>query len=141
MKPQVNDSERGSISIWLIASAFVMIVIVGIAVDLTGHAHAQQAARAAAAQAARAGGQQINEPAGVRGDPVTANPEAAVAAAQNHLAQAGVVGSARVEGTRIVVTAQTTYNTKFLSIIGIGSLSATGTADSRIVRVVDGSER
>ena len=37
--------ERGSISLWMVTSSFVMMVLVGLAVDLGGQVHAQQRAR------------------------------------------------------------------------------------------------
>jgi len=52
-------NERGSISIWMAASSFIMIVLVGLAVDLGGKVHTQQQARNVAAQAARTGAQEV----------------------------------------------------------------------------------
>jgi len=39
------------------------------------------------------------------------------------------------------VTVADTYETKFLSIIGLQSMRVTGTAETRVVRVVGGVER
>jgi hypothetical protein len=44
-------------------------------------------------------------------------------------------------GTTITVTVVDTYETKFLSIIGLGSMRVTGSAETRVVRVVGGVER
>lgn len=135
--------ERGSITMWFALSAFVMVVLVGLAVDLSGQVHAQQHARNVAAQAARVGGQEINAPAGVRGTAANANTALAVNAAQAHLSAAGLNGMVSVEGggTRLVVTTSDVYNTKFLGIIGIGSMPVNGSAEARIVRAVQGSEQ
>jgi hypothetical protein len=63
----------------------------------------------------------------------------AVAAAQTYLNASDVTGTASiVNGNTIRVTTSSTYNTKFLSIIGLGSMRVTGQAEARIVRVVGG---
>lgn len=135
--------DRGSITMWFALSSFVMVILVGLAVDLSGQVHAQQQARNVAAQAARAGGQQISAPGGVRGTAANANTALAVNAAQAHLASAGLTGTVSVQGggTRLVVTTTDVYSTKFLGIIGIGSMPVNGSAEARIVRAVQGSEQ
>lgn len=137
-----RDRERGSVTIWMVTGTFVMIVLVGVAVDLTGQVRAQQQTHAIAQQAARTGGQQIETAGGVRGTGAQTNLALAVNSAQAHLSNSGVSGVVTVEGgARVTVIANDTYQTKFLSIIGIGSLPVTGSAEARIVRAVDGSEQ
>jgi len=133
--------DRGSVTIWLALASFVMVVLVGVAVDLSGQVYAQQHARDIAAQAARTAGQQIDAAQGVRGVSAKTNTEQAIAAAKSYIAAAGLSGDASVTGTTITVTVADTYETKFLSIIGLQSLRVTGTAQTRVVRVVDGVER
>ena len=126
----VSRRDRGSVTIWLALSSFVMIVLVGVAVDLSGQVYAQQHAHDIAAQ-------------GVRGIGAQTNPTQAIAAAKAYIASAGMSGDATVTGggTTITVTVADTYETKFLSIIGLSSLRVTGTAETRVVRVVGGVER
>src|SRR3546814_18723211 len=50
--------QRGSVTVWLALSSFVMIFLVGLAVDLGGQVHAHERAHDVAAQAARAGGEE-----------------------------------------------------------------------------------
>lgn len=134
------DRERGSVSVWLATAAVVMVILVGVVVDLAGQVYAQQHARNVANQAARVAGQQINAPVAIRGQGVQANAPLAVAAAQTYLNSSDVSGSAAiVNGTTIVVDTSSTYNTKFLSIIGLGSMRVTGHAEARITRVVGGT--
>lgn len=141
--PVASEHERGSITMWFALSAFVMIVLVGLAVDLSGQVHAQQHARNVAAQAARVGGQEINAPGGVRGTGAHADTALAVNAAQAYLNAAGLSGMVSVEGggTRLVVTTSDVYSTKFLGVIGIGSMPVTGSAEARVVRAVQGGEQ
>lgn len=133
--------DRGSITLWFVLSCFAMIIIVGLAFDLGGQVHAEQRAQAVAAQAARAGGQQINAPQAIRGLGVETSPGRSAAAARAYLRSAGVSGSVSVRGTTLVVTTSDSYQTKFLSIIGLGTLTGHGKAEARIVRVLNGNER
>jgi Flp pilus assembly protein TadG len=134
--------ERGSVSIWIATCAMVMIILVGLAVDLGGQVYAQQHARDVAGQAARAGGQQLQVPAAVRGYAARADPARAAAAARAYLAGSNVTGSVAIRGgDTVVVHTTATYQTKFLGIIGIDSLPATGTGTARIARVVEGVRR
>jgi Flp pilus assembly protein TadG len=134
--------ERGSVSIWIATCALAMIILVGLALDLGGQVYAQQHARDVAGQAARAGGQQLQVPAAVRGHAAHADPARAAAAAKAYLAASDVRGSVTIRGGNTVVVHTTaTYETKFLGIIGIDSLAATGTGTARIARVVEGVGR
>ena len=135
--------DKGSVTIWLALASFVMIVLVGVAVDLSGQVYAQQRARDIAAQAARTAGQQIDASLGVRGIGAQTNTAQAIAAAKSYIAAAGMEGDASITGggTTITVRVVDTYETKFLSIIGLTRLRVTGSAETRVVRVVGGVER
>ena len=135
MHCRLSRRDRGSVTIWLALSSFVMIVLVGVAVDLS--------ARDIAAQAARTAGQQIDAAQGVRGIAAQTNTTQAIAAAKAYIVAAGLSGEATVTGggATITVTVADTYETKFLSIIGLQSMRVTGTAETRVVRVVGGVER
>ena len=147
MKPQqrparTSHREQGSISVMAILIAATVVVMMGLAVDVSGHVHAMHEARSVAREAARTGGQHVNVPTAVRGEGVVANPGEAAAAANTYLAAAGTAGSATVTGpTTIRVSVTSTYPTRFLSVIGISTLTSTGQADARITRVVDGVEQ
>ena len=120
-----------------------MIILAGLAVDLGGQVYAKQRAQDIAAQAARAGGQQLDPAAAVRGQGVTLDPAKAVAAINAYLAGSPEVsGTATVSGPdTITVTTASTYQTSFLSIIGINSLQVSGHAQAHITRVVEGVAR
>lgn len=137
-----HDRERGSVTVWLALTSFVMVVLVGLAVDLTGQVHAQQRTRDIAAQAARTGGEQVDAASAVRGIAATVNSARAVSAARAYLSASGIEGSVSIaNGTTLVVSTSDTYQPKFLSIIGLGSMRVTGSAEARLVRVVQGTER
>ena len=69
------DSERGSVSLWAVLVAFCLTVIVGIAVDFSGQAVAEQRARSIAFEAARTGGQQVNLDQVIRGGQTRTDPD------------------------------------------------------------------
>lgn len=137
-----SNRERGSISIFMATSAVVMIVLVGLAVDLGGQVQATQRARDVAAQAARVGGQQLDEAPAVRGDVAQLDPARSAAAAQDFLAASDVTGTVSVIGaTTVVVETAGTYDTKFLSIIGLDNIPVSGSAQARVTRSLDGVEQ
>ena len=137
-----DDPERGSVTIWMITTALTMVLLVGLAVDLGGQVLAKQHAQVVAFEAARAGGQQLQGAPAVLGQAVVVDPAGAVAAASAYLAGTPeVTGAASVVGTRVVVDTATTYQTQFLSIIGIQELTVTGHAEALTVRAVDGVVR
>jgi len=137
-----DDPERGSVTLWMITTALTMVLLVGLAVDLGGQVLAKQHAQVVAFEAARAGGQQIQGAAAVLGQAAAVDPVRAVAAASTYIAGTPeVTGTASVVGTRVVVDTTTTYQTRFLSIIGIQELTVTGHAEAQTVRAVEGVVR
>ena len=134
--------ERGSITIWLAVSSFVMMILVGLAVDLSGQVHAKQRAHNIAAEAARTGGEQVQAAPAIQGQYVAIEAVAARNAAEDYLAAAGVTGTVTVIGGDTITVAVTdTYTPKFLSVIGIGDLTVTSRASARLVRSIGGSEQ
>ncbi len=113
------------------------ILCVGLGVDLSGHAAAEQEARAVAQEAARAGGQYLLVVDGrARPDIVRAE-----RAAADYVAATALTGlaSARTDG-RITVDVTGLYPTRFLSMIGINTLPLSATGTARIVSVIAGNE-
>lgn len=136
------DPEQGSISVMAILIAATVLIMMGVAVDVSGHVHAMQEARSVAREAARAGGQEVNVPAAIRGHGAKTNPGEAAVAAQAYLDATGTPGSVTVTGPNTIrVDVNSTYQTRFLSVIGIGSMSSTGQAEARVARVVNGVEQ
>lgn len=134
--------ERGSISIWMVTASFVMMVLVGLAVDLGGQVHAKQRAHNIAAEAARTGGEQVEAAPAIEGRYVSVDTAAARTAAEHYLAAAGVTGTVTVTGgDTINIDVSDTYTPKFLSFIGMGDLTVTSHASARIVRSLGGTEQ
>ena len=130
--------ERGSISVWMIASAVALIGIAGIGTDLSGQVHTKQHAQDVAAQAARVGAEQVSDDV-VTGHTATIDFAAARYAAQQYLQAAGLDGSVSVlNGTTIEVTTAETYDTTFLGLLGISHLKVTGHASAQLIRTQGG---
>lgn len=134
--------ERGSISLWMVTSSFVMMVLVGLAVDLGGQVHAQQRARDLAAQAARTGGQQVQAAPAIEGRDLNVDASAARSAAEAYLSAAGIDGTVSISGgDTITVDVTDSYEPRFLGLLGIDHLDVTGTATARLVRSLGGTEQ
>ncbi|MBC7632163.1 Tad domain-containing protein [Aeromicrobium sp.] len=134
--------ELGSISLWLVTSSFVMMMLVGLAVDLGGQVHAQQRAHDVAAQAARTGGQQVQAAPAIEGRYLALDTAASRRTAEGYLAEANVTGSVTITGgDTITVEVTDTYTPTFLSFIGIGDLTVTGEASARLIRSLGGTEQ
>lgn len=137
-----SRDERGSISIWMVTSSFVMMVLVGLAVDLGGQVHTQQRARDLAAQAARTGGQEVQAAPAIEGRYLNVDASAARSAAEDYLSAAGIDGTVSISGgDTIIVDVTDTYEPRFLGLLGIDHLAVTGTATARLVRSLGGSEQ
>lgn len=135
-------NERGSISIWIVTSSFVMMMLVGLTVDLGGQVHAKQRAHDIAAQAARAGGQQVQAAPAIEGNFLAIDTAAARRAAEEYLAAAHVSGTVTITGgDTITVDVTDVYRPKFLSLLGIGDLTVTGEASARLIRTLGGTEQ
>ena len=138
---QHAGGERGAVTMWAVLIAFCMIIIVGIAVDFSGQAVAEQKARSVAFEAARAGGQQVNLDQLVRDGQAQTDPQQAAAAASAYLTQAGVTGSVTINAGTVTVNVVDTYQCAFLSVIGVNSLPVSGSASADTLRVLEGVER
>lgn len=132
--------DRGSMSLFVVVIGLGLLVMIGLVVDGGGKIRATQRADAAAAEAARAGGQAINKSDAVRGFEPTANTAAAVTAAKRSLSDAGVTGQVQVTdgGSRIQVTTEEKYDPVFLGLVGMGRMTVTGHAVAGLVSRVQG---
>lgn len=136
--------ERGSVSVWavLIVSAFTLIL--GISVDLSGQVAAKQRAADVAAEAARVAGQQAATDTLMDGGrAVIVDVHRARQAALDYIAGADMTGNVAITsgGTALVVTTTATYRPVFLTSLGVGPLTVTGTSTARLARALDGTER
>ncbi|MDU7361892.1 MAG: pilus assembly protein TadG-related protein [Propionibacteriaceae bacterium] len=128
-------NERGAIAVWAAVAMFAFIVAIGIGVDFSGHARAEQELRTVAREAARTGAQESR----IVIDDAKLDPTRATSAAQRYFHAAGYQGSATViGGTTVEVKLHADYPCMFLSIIGIHTLPTHATARAQITPAYQG---
>lgn len=134
--------QAGMVSVFGVIATLALLIAVGLAVDGGMKVRATQQADTYAEEAARAGGQAIDAPAAIQGEPPRLDAARAVRVAEAHLDAAGVAGVARASGpASLTVQVSITRRTVFLGLIGINTVTARGQATARLVRGVRGEER
>lgn len=130
--------DEGGIAIYTAIVTIALLGIIGLAIDGGGKLRATERADAVAMEAARAAGQAIDPATAVTGTGIRVDPAAAQAAAQSYLARAGSQGSTTLSAdqTQLTVTVRGSYATKFLAIVGVGSMEVTGHGSARLLHGV-----
>jgi len=137
-----GDRERGSITLMLLVLFVALIALAGIVIDGGAKLNQAENANAIAQEAARAGAGMVNPGNAYSTGSFTVDQSQAVAAARQYLAAAGYHGTVTTVGTEsIQVTVTVTAATRVLSIIGIDSMSSTGSATASLVAGVTGPGR
>ncbi|MFF4248924.1 pilus assembly protein TadG-related protein [Streptomyces sp. NPDC001822] len=131
--------DDGGVVVFVAACVVALLGIVGLVLDGGGKLRATERADAVAFEAARAGGQAINPAAAVSGDAIRVDPQAAAAAAYAYLGQAGVSGEVTFSdnNSKVFVTVTDTYATKFLPVVGIGSMAVSGHGSATLLHQAD----
>ncbi|MFF7074865.1 pilus assembly protein TadG-related protein [Streptomyces pseudovenezuelae] len=134
--------DAGGITVFVAVCVIALIGIIGIAVDGGSKMRATERADYIAGEAARAGGQAIDPAEAISGTAIVVDPQDAAAAAQAYLSSAGATGTVSVSGDGKTLTVDVTgsYDTKFLSVVGIGSLSVTGHGKATLLHGVTAPE-
>ncbi|WP_406723428.1 Tad domain-containing protein [Streptomyces sp. GD-15H] len=134
--------DRGGVTVFVAVCVIALIGIIGVAVDGGSKMRAVERADYIAGEAARAGGQAIDPAEAISGNAIVVDPQDAQAAAQAYLRAAGATGTASVsgDGKTLTVNVTGTYDTKFLSVVGIGSLSVTGQGKATLLHGVTAPE-
>ncbi|MET7621935.1 pilus assembly protein TadG-related protein [Streptomyces sp. NPDC005408] len=134
--------DHGGIAVFTTICTIVLLAIIGLVLDGGGKLRATERADALALEAARAGGQAIDPGAAITGAAIRVDPQAATAAAYAYLNRAGVSGrvSTSEDSTQVTVTVTETYETKFLPVVGIGSMSVTGHGTATLLHGADQPE-
>lgn len=139
---QSSGEDRGGVTVFVAVCVFALIGIIGVAVDGGSKMRATERADYIAGEAARAGGQAIDPADAINGTAITVDPQAAAAAAHTYLHSAGATGTVSVsgDGKTLTVTVTGSYDTKFLSVVGIGSLPVTGHGTATLLHGVTAPE-
>jgi len=142
LRPPAADRDRGSITVHLAVCVVPLLAIVGLVIDAGGRLNAVETADAAAMEAARAGAQAIDADQAITGQAMVVDPETAHAAARAYLHSTGLSGRVTVSDDRrtLTVTVHTSYPTRFLPVVGIGSLPVTGHGQATLLHGVTGPD-
>ncbi|MFE4413228.1 TadE/TadG family type IV pilus assembly protein [Streptomyces sp. NPDC056821] len=135
---QKRLDDRGGVTVFVAVCVMALIGIIGVAVDGGSKMRAVERADYIAGEAARAGGQAIDPAEAINGTAIVVDPQDAQAAAQAYLRSAGATGTVSVsgDGKTLNVTVTGTYDTKFLSVVGISSLPVSGQGKATLLHGV-----
>ena len=137
--PSHPGRARGSITLMLAAMFVGLLALFGIVVDGGTKLDAAQNADAVAQEAARAGAGRVSQSAAYTTGQFLVDQQQAVAAARAYLAGGGYTGTVVPQGrASIRVTVTITKPTQVLSLIGINSVRATGSAVASLEAGVTG---
>jgi Flp pilus assembly protein TadG len=133
--------DRGSVTLMLLALFVALIALAGIVIDGGAKLNQAENATAIAQEAARAGAGMVNQGNAYSTGSFTVDQGQAIAAAEQYLASAGYRGTVTAVGNdTIEVTVTVTSPTRVLSIIGIDSMTSTGSATAALVTGVTGPQ-
>ncbi|MFI9040901.1 pilus assembly protein TadG-related protein [Streptomyces sp. NPDC053726] len=134
--------DQGGVTVFVATCVVALIGIIGVAVDGGGKMRATERADYIAGEAARASGQAIDPAQAVTGKGIVVAPQDASTAAHAYLRSVGATGTVSVSADRkaLTVTVTGSYDTKFLSAVGIGSLSVTGHGKATLLHGVTAPE-
>ena len=120
--------DDGGIAVYTAIVTVTLLGIIGLVLDGGGKLRATERADAVAIEAARAAGQAVDPAAIITGKAIRVDPAAAEAAAYAYLRRAGATGTVTLspDRTRLSVTVNGTYATKFLPVVAISSMPVTG---------------
>ncbi|MDT9594886.1 pilus assembly protein TadE [Nocardioides zeae] len=113
--------QRGIALLWTTYLGVALLAVAALVLDGGYTLAAKREAMNHAEQAARAGADALDE-AALRNGATLVGPDAAAAAAQTYLAQAGATGTVQVAGGVVTVTVSGTRDTLLLSAIGVNSM-------------------
>jgi Flp pilus assembly protein TadG len=138
----MRHDEKGSVTVWGVLIALVLVSVIGITVDLTGQVNAQQRAHDLAQQAGRAAANQVQASQIMHGQSPQIDTAAARTVALSYLHAAGVDGTVQITGpTTLCVHVLVRYQPGFLGTVGIGPETVSGDATVQLSRIVNGAPR
>jgi Flp pilus assembly protein TadG len=133
------DGERGSLTLMLAVLMVALLALAGLVIDGGRKLNQSASAYAIAQEAARAGAGMVDRSAAYRSGTFRVDEGQALAAARAYLTSAGYSGAVTADGTqRIRVTVTVTEPTLVLSLIGIDTMTSTGSSVASLVTGVTG---
>lgn len=131
--------DSGSLTLLLAVLMVALLALAGLVIDGGRKLNQSASAYAFAEEAARAGAGMVDRSVAYRSGTFRVDEGQALAAARAYLANAGYTGSVGAGGTqKIRVTVTVTGPTLVLSLIGIDTMTSTGSAVASLVTGVTG---
>jgi Flp pilus assembly protein TadG len=131
--------DAGSLTLMLAVLMVPLLALAGLVIDGGRKLNQSASAYAIAQEAARAGAGMVDRSAAYSSGTFRLDEAQAVAAARAYLAGNGYAGTVSADGTqRIRVTVTITSRTLVLSLIGIDTMTSTGSAVAALVTGVTG---
>jgi Flp pilus assembly protein TadG len=129
---RLRTRDDGRLTLFFAIGVVGLLLVAGLVLDGGAQIRAAQRAQAIAEEAARAGAQTVDVDALMRGQATRLDPQQARTAATTHLTSSGATGAVSAGTETVTVDVTLTEPTLFLSLIGIGELSASGSATARL---------
>ena len=134
-----RDGDRGSLTLMLAVMMVALLALAGLVIDGGRKLNESEKAYALAEEAARAGAGEVNRSVAYGSGVFRVDQSQAISAARAYVATTGDTGSVTAVGAdKIRVTVTITANTDVLSLIGIDTMTSTGTAVASLVSGVTG---
>lgn len=134
-----DERDSGSLTLLLAVLIIALLALAGLVIDGGRMLNQSASAYAIAQEAARAGAGMVDRSAAYRSGTFLVDQGQALAAARAYLASTGYVGAVSADGPRqIKVTVTITGRTLVLSLIGIETMTSTGSAVASLVTGVTG---
>jgi Flp pilus assembly protein TadG len=134
-----DEGERGALTLMLAILFVPLLAFAGVVIDGGAKLNEAENAVAIAQEAARAGAGIVNQASAYSTGSFTVERGQALDAARRYLAAVGYAGSVTAVGAdSIRVTVTVTQPTRVLSIIGIDTMTSTGSATASLVTGVTG---
>lgn len=134
-----GEGDRGSLTLMLAVLMVTLLALAGLVIDGGRKLNEAENAYAIAQEAARAGAGQVDTSVAYGSGSFRVDQSQAITAARNYLTNTGYQGSVSAVGAdRISVSVTVTENTDVLSLIGIDTMTSTGTAVASLVSGVTG---
>jgi hypothetical protein len=126
-----RERERGSITAVVVVFAAAFLVLGGLVYDAGRAMAARTTAIDEAQQAARTAAQALNADE-LRNNVLATTPGQAIADAEAYIAASGDTGTVTITGETITVSVVHRQPTSLLALVGVGEITVTGTASSKL---------
>lgn len=126
-----RHGQQGQVMAFVVVFVSALLLMAGLVVDGGRGLSAQLQATDEAQAAARAGAQQIDVAAYRADGTIVLDSAGATSAAQAYLAATGDSGSVSVQGNNVLVTVHTSVTTDILGIVGLHTMSESGSGEAQ----------